>query len=139
MLTLPAHFIDLLQPFSQLFHPRTWTKAQLLLLGDILSPGKRTITFALRVLGLAQDPGLAKYHHFLNRATWCPRVLSKHLFFLLLHHFDSAQGPPVFGTDETIERHRKPRIRAWGIYRDAVASSHSHLVKASVLACVGSA
>ncbi len=102
----------------------------MLLLGAILSPGKRTVTSALGVLGQAQDPSFAKYHHFLNRAIRSPRALSKHLLFLLLHHFDSAQGPPVFGIDETLERRRGPRIRTRGIYRDAVAFSHSHLVKA---------
>jgi hypothetical protein len=84
-----------------LFHSQTWAKAQLLLVGAVLSPGKRTITAALRVLGLAQETGFAKYHHVLNRARWSPREVSKLLLFLLLHHFGSDQGPLVFGIDET--------------------------------------
>ena len=39
----------------------------------------------------------------------------------------------VFGIDETLERRRGPKIKSLGIYRDAVRSSRSHLVKASGL------
>ena len=133
MLTLPTVFIGLLAPFMPLFRPQTWSKAQLLLAGAVLSPGKRTITAALRVLGLSQEAGFAKYHHVLNRARWSPRELSKLLLFLLLHHLDTGQGPLVFGIDETLERRWGRKISARGIYRDAVRSSASHLVKASGL------
>jgi hypothetical protein len=133
MLTLPTVFIDLLAPFMPLFHSQTWTKAQLLLVGAVLSPGQRTVTAALRVLGLAQEAGFAKYRHVLNRARWSPRELRKHLLFLLLRYLDTGQGPLVFGIDETLERRWGRRISARGIYRDAVRSSASHLVKASGL------
>jgi hypothetical protein len=115
------------------FQSQTWAKAQLLLVGAVLSPGRRTVTAALRVLGLAQETGFAKYHHVLNRARWSPRVLSKILLFLLLRHLDTGQGPLVFGIDETLERRWGRRISARGIYRDAVRSSGSHFVKASGL------
>ena len=39
----------------------------------------------------------------------------------------------MVGCDDTIERRRRAKIAAKGIYRDAVRSSHSHLVKASGL------
>ena len=51
MLTLPDAIISVLQPFSTLFRDRTWSKAQLLLVGAILAPRKRTVTSALRVNG----------------------------------------------------------------------------------------
>ena len=52
---------------------------------------------------------------------------------LLLQHLDQGDGPLVFGIDETLERRRGPKIKSLGIYRDAVRSSRSHLVKASGL------
>jgi hypothetical protein len=133
MLTLPAVFINLLAPFMPAFQSQTWAKAQLLLVGAVLSPGKRTVTTALRVLGLGQEAGFAKYHHVLNRARWSSLGLSKVLLFLLLRHLDPSQGPLVFGIDETLERRWGRRISARGIYRDAVRSSASHFVKASGL------
>ena len=39
----------------------------------------------------------------------------------------------MFGIDETLERRRGSRISARGVFRDAVRSSESHLVKASGL------
>lgn len=133
MLTLPTIFINLLAPFMPVFRSQTWAKAELLLVGAVLSPGKRTVAAALRVLGLAQETDFAKYHHVLNRARWSPLELSKLLLFLLLRHLDPGQGPLVFGIDETLERRWGRRISARGIYRDAVRSSGSHLVKASGL------
>ena len=47
MPTLPAVMVTLLLPFERLFDPRTWRKAQLLAMGAILSPGKRTVSSAL--------------------------------------------------------------------------------------------
>ena len=43
----------------------------------------------------------------------------------------------VFGIDETIERRWGSRIKARGIYRDAVRSSKSHFVKCSGLRWIG--
>ena len=41
---LPEVIISLLSPFERLFHPKTWRKAQLLAVGTILAPHKRTVT-----------------------------------------------------------------------------------------------
>lgn len=48
---LPAPIIALLEPFVFLFDPRTWRKSQVLLMGAILAPGKRTVSTALPGLG----------------------------------------------------------------------------------------
>ena len=52
MLTLPAEIMIVLQPFMQVFSARIWDWAQVLLVGAILAPGKRTVTAALQVMGL---------------------------------------------------------------------------------------
>ena len=133
MLTLPDAIIPILTPFSMLFQHRTWMKAQVLLVGAILSPGKRTVTSALRVMGLSDDRSFARFHHVLNRAEWSPLQLGRVLLWLLIRYLDQGDGPLVFGIDETLERRRGTQIKAKGIYRDAVRSSGSHFVKASGL------
>ncbi len=133
MFTLPDAIIPLLLPFSTLFQQRTWQKAQILLVGAILSPRKRTITSALRVMGLRDDSGFAKYHHVLNRAIFSPLQLSRVPLLLVVQRLAQGDEPLVFGIDETIERRWGRCINARGIYRDAVRSSDSHLVKASGL------
>ena len=133
MLTLPDAIVSLLSPFAPMFQARTWKKAQVLLVGAILATRKRTITSALRAMGLSDDTGFARYHHVLNRAVWSPLQLSRVLPLLLVQHLDGDDGPLVFGIDETLERRRGKQIKAKGIYRDAVRSSGSHFVKASGL------
>ena len=133
MLTLPDAIISVLRPFSTLFRDRTWSKAQLLLVGAILAPRKRTVTSALRVMGLSDDAGFAKYHQVLNRAVWSPLQMSRVLLMLLVEHLAQDGEPLVFGIDETLERRRGSRISAKGVFRDAVRSSESHLVRASGL------
>lgn len=132
MLLLPKALQEALLPFASLFTQPTWQKAQLLVLGALLTPRKRTIAAALRVMGLAQRKDFAKFHQVLNRASWSTFAASRILLKLLLSAFDTG-GTLVFGIDETLERRWGKSIKAKGIYRDAVRSSHSHFVKCSGL------
>ena len=133
MLTLPDAIISLLNPFAPMFQSKTWLKARVLLVGAVLATRKRTVTSVLHVMGLSDDASFARYHHVLNRAEWSPLQLSRVLLSLLVQYLDQGDGPLVFGIDETLERRRGGRIKAKGIYRDAVRSSGSHFVKASGL------
>ena len=129
---MPKTIMNLLDPFAPIFDRRTWVKVRELVAGAILSPGKRTVTSALRAIGKAQQMNYAKYHHVLNRAKWSSREVSLTLLDLLLAAF-SGSGSVVMGIDEHIERRRGKKIAAKGIYRDGVRSSKSHFVKASGL------
>ena len=133
MLTPPDAIVSILVPFATLFTSPTWRKAQLLLVGAILTPGQRTVAAALRVMGRSDQRDYARYHEVLNRAVWSPRAAARILLVLLLQHLDRGDGPLVFGIDETLERRRGAQIKGRGIYRDAVRSSRSQLVKASGL------
>ena len=133
MLTLPEAIVPVLGPFARLFTNPTWSKAQLLLVGTILSTGQRTVAAALRVMGRSDQDDFARYHEVLNRAVWSPREAARILLVLLLQHLDRGGGPLVFGIDETLERRRGAKIKARGIYRDAVRSSRHQLVKSSGL------
>jgi len=53
MPSLPPEMIVVLAPFAQLFSDRVWLHAQVLVLGALLAPGKRTVSSCLRVMGLA--------------------------------------------------------------------------------------
>jgi hypothetical protein len=97
--------MTLLTPFKPLFRQPTWIKVQILFIGAILATGKRTVTAALRVMGLSDEPHFANYHQVLNRAVWSPRRLSEMLLALLMKYLDRDETKPlVFGIDETIER-----------------------------------
>ena len=130
MPSLPASMVVLWQPFAELFDARTWRKVQVLLVGAMLAPGKRTVSSALQVLGLQEQRACARYHHVLSRAVWSSLAVSRVWLSLLLRHLAPATGPLVLGIDETMERRKGKRIAAKGVYRDGVRSSHGHFVKA---------
>ena len=61
MLNLPPSIIDLIDPFAGCFYGvTTWMKAQVLLVGAILTPGKRVLSEVLRVMGLSQSRQFAQ-------------------------------------------------------------------------------
>jgi hypothetical protein len=102
------------------------------MMGAILSPAERTVTAVLRVMGLSWEKHFQNYHRVLNRAVWSSLEASRILLGLLISTF-AFSGPVIMGLDDTIERRRGAKIKAKGIYRDPVRSSHSHFVKASGL------
>jgi len=132
MPTLPTEYITILGAFARLFSQRIWEHAKVLLIGAILSPAERTVAAALRVMGLSWERHFQNYHRVLNRAVWSSLEASHILLGLLISAF-AMGGPVIMGLDDTIERRRGAKIKAKGIYRDPVRSSHSHFVKASGL------
>ena len=77
MLALPNAIVPILAPFAMLFTNPTWQKAQLLLVGAILTPGQRTVAAALRVMGRSDQDDYSRYHEVLNRAVWSPRQAAR--------------------------------------------------------------
>ena len=121
-----------MEPFSQVFTIPTWRHVLVLVAGAILSPGRRTVAAALRVTGLDKDPCFTNYHRVLNRNRWLSRRVARCLLRLLVSRF-VPDGPVVIGLDDTLERRWGAKIKARGIYRDPIRSSHGHFVKASGL------
>ena len=132
MLHLPARFAAIIVAFAPLFRHRTWRHAEVLLVGAILAPGKRTVTSLLRIAGLSRERHFVNYHRVLSRAAGTdarrPGCCWACWFTPSFH-----TGPVLLGLDDTIERRRGKRIKAKGIYRDPVRSSKGHFVKASGL------
>jgi hypothetical protein len=129
---LPSEYTTILTSFARLFSTRIWRQAQTLLIGAILTPGQRTVAAVLRILGLDTEKHFQNYHRVLNRARWSNLAVSNLLLAWLIKTF-VPNGPVFMGLDDTIERRRGAKIKAKGIYRDPVRSSHSHFVKASGL------
>ena len=129
MRTLPTMMLHLLNPFVPLFSRRLWPHVQVLLAGAILAPGKRTVSAALRVMGLGQTEQFQPYHRVLNRAVWSGREASHVLLGVLVRTL-VPNGPLVIGVDETLERRWGKKISAKGIYRDPVRSTQERFVRA---------
>ena len=110
-LLLSPDIIALLAPFARLFSSRTWRPVAGLIVGAILTPGRRLVSSALRVVGVSHLRTFQSYHRVLNRAVWSSLGVSRILLGLLVTTF-APTGPLVVGIDETIERRRGPKIAA---------------------------
>jgi hypothetical protein len=78
--TLPPKMVQALTPFAPLFSKRVWQNAQVLLMGAILAPGLRTVSSALRAMGLDQHKRFHRYHRVLSHASWSSVKASRVLF-----------------------------------------------------------
>jgi hypothetical protein len=133
MRTLPTGMIRVLSAFAPLFSRRVFRHAQLLVVGAILAPGRRTLSSALRAMGLDHEKRFHRYHRVLSRARWSSLEVSRLLLGLLVEAFVPEGGPLVVGIDETLERRYGRKIAARGVYRDPVRSTHDTFVKSSGL------
>src|SRR5215213_3357482 len=125
--------IRLLVPFAPLFSTGVWQNAKILLMGAILTPGRRTVSSALRAMGLDQHKRFHRYHRVLSHASWSSLKASRVLLGLLVQMFVADGDPLVVGIDETLERRWGKKIAAKGVYRDLVRSTHGNFVKCSGL------
>jgi hypothetical protein len=129
---LPPDVRTIIEVFRPLFSERVWPHVQLLLVGALLTVGRRTVTGVLRTMGLSGERRFKTYHRVLSRARWSGLATSRVLLDLLVKTFVPT-GPLVMGLDDTIERRWGPKIATRGIYRDPVRSSRGHMIKVSGL------
>jgi len=84
-------------------------------------------------MGLDREKRFHSYHRVLSRASWSSLKASCVLVELLVEAF-MPEGPIiVVGIDETLERRYGKKIKAKGVYRDPVRSTHESFVKSSGL------
>jgi len=80
----------LLAPFQSAFSKPTWRKVVLLIEGALLTHGQRTVTAALRAVGLQEEKHFNGFHHVLSRARWSSLRISRLLLMLLVRTLGSA-------------------------------------------------
>jgi len=121
----------LLAVFAPAFTRPTFAHALTLVYGAILAPGRRTVTAALRAVGLDDERHFTTYHRVLNRAAWSPLALSKALLGLILIAFVGADAPLLLVIDDTLERRYGRRVAYKARYHDPVRSSSGHVATTS--------
>ena len=128
MFCVPQEVLVVLCAFAPLFSESVWNHARTLAIGAILSTGKRTVTSALRVMGLREEERFTNFHRVLNRAKWSTVQGAKILLGLLIA-LVPASVPLIIVIDETIERRKGKKIKAKGCYRDSVRSTQKKVVR----------
>jgi hypothetical protein len=71
---LPARFAVVILAFAPLFVHRSWQHARVLLVGAILTPGRRTVASLLRITGHSRERHFVNYHRQVPAGTelGCP-------------------------------------------------------------------
>ena len=80
------------------------------------------------MLGLKDELQYQKNHRVLNRAKWSSLRVSQILLGLIVTTLVGLGVPVMLGADETLERRGGRKIKAQGIFRNAVCSSRQHTV-----------
>lgn len=132
-MSLPTSIIQVLAHFRPAFTSPTWHKAQVLVVGTLLARGRRTVTAALKQMGLQHDQHFTLYHQVLNRACWSSLTMSRLLLQLIITTFIAAGGTLEIVIDETLERRWGPRIAKRGHHRDKMKSSKQQSLTSSGL------
>src|SRR5437870_7082743 len=130
---LPSPIITVLAHFEPLCTAPTWKKVVILFVGTVLARGRRTVTTALRQMGLQMDRHFSGFHQVLNRARWSPLEVSRRLLQVLVDTFVRAGGTVEMVMDETLERRWGRKISKRGHWRDSLRSSKERSVSTSGL------
>ena len=129
MLTPTNAIVAVVAVFATAMTAPTFAKASVLIYGAILTPGRRTVCAALRVMGLGELETFGKYHRVLSRDRWSPWRVSEILLQLLIDTFGVSEMPLVLLIDETLERRQGQAIKYKGVFRDGVRSTAKRVVK----------
>lgn len=132
-MSLSTVILSVLIHFQTAFSQPTWNKVQVLLIGTMLAHGRRTVTAALRQMGLSNDVHFTNYHQTLNRASWSEREVSKRLLCLIVKTFSAIGSQIYIVVDEHLERRWGSKITKRGHHRDPMLSSKKRMVTNSGL------
>ena len=69
-MSLSEPIMSVLSEFESVFSQPTWRKMQVLIVGTLLARGRRTVTAALRQMGLHAASNVRLSHHGRNHARW---------------------------------------------------------------------
>ena len=119
----PHPLASLLAPFRGAFTGPTWQRVVQLLEGTLLTHGRRTVTAALRAVGLQEERPFNLFPHVLSRAGWSSRRISRALWLLLVQTCVPKGAPVEIVADETVERRWGPPMTKGGDSHDPVRSS----------------
>jgi DDE superfamily endonuclease len=128
MLCVPSAAAPLLLSFSVAFSRPTFQRVLLLILGAVVTPGRRTVAAVLRTMRPVARGHFSSYHRVLSAARWSLWAAGRVLARAVLSHVPEGQ-PVVLAVDDTVARHRGAKVYGRGCHRDPIRSSHGITVR----------
>jgi hypothetical protein len=127
MTRIPNAVHELLDEFSNGFTPSVWQRFSSLLIAAVMVRGRRTIWRLIRWSGARSTGHFSSYHRVFSHRRWSSHALAKKLAMAVVKRF-AAEGLLELAGDDTVSQHRGENVYGKGCHRDAVRSSHQHLV-----------
>jgi len=126
MFTLPKAVLPLLRSVAGACVLPTAKRFLTLMLGAILTTGRRTITNLLRAVGGLAPGHPSSYHRVFSQRHWSLWPLAHGLADLILRRWVPAGSVPLVG-DDTVAEHPGARVYGKGRHRAPVRSTHSYI------------
>src|SRR4051794_22582772 len=123
-MTLPPEAHGLVQVLALHFTSPTYQRLSALLVGALLTTGRRTVANLLRTLRHLAPGHPADYRRVLSRAPWSGLELGCALARFLLDRL-VPDGPVYLVGDDTVDGHPGRTVYGKARHRDPVRSSHS--------------
>jgi hypothetical protein len=122
---LPPEAHPLVQALALHFTTPTYQRFSTLLVGTLLTTGRRTVANLLRTLRHLAPGHRTSYQRVLSRAPWSGVTLGCALARFLLDRV-LPDGPVMLAGDDTVDGHPGRTVYGKARHRDPVRSSHSY-------------
>lgn len=122
---IPSAVLPLVLEFQKVFSQPTFRRWSVLMLGIILTSGRRTVLNILRTIGGLAPGHPSSYNRVWSLRRWSLWKVGRILAGLVLQHLVKEETVFLVG-DDTVEEHRGKKVYGKGLHRDAVRSSQSY-------------
>lgn len=122
---LPPDARPLVHAIMFTFANPTYQRFSALLVGAILTTGRRTVANIVRTLRHLAPGHLTDYQRVLSRAPWSGVALGCALARFVLQHF-LPDGVVTLVGDDTVDGHKGKHVHGKARHRDPVRSTHSY-------------
>lgn len=121
MFQLPQE-AGIIEQFAGAFTRPTYQRFVHLLVGAIITMGRRTVSHILWGIPSLMHGHFSSYHRFFSAARWSFWPLAKVLAIAVVSLLPKNQ-PVIVDVDDTVARHKGAHVFGTGCYRDSVRSS----------------
>jgi DDE superfamily endonuclease len=128
MLLLAPAAEPLVRAFSSAFTRPTYQRFVLLLVGVIITSGRRTVSRVLWTVRSLVDGNPSSYHRFFSQARWSLWPVAK-VLVLSIAALVPEDEPIVVAGDDTVAEHNGKKIYGKACHRDAVRSGRGWTVR----------
>src|SRR5918992_6102580 len=122
---LPDLAVPVLSMFQPAFSTPTYHRFLVLLLGAVLTTGRKTITNIYRTVRHYATGHVSSYHRVFSQRRWSAWELAHRLVTFLLTYVVPT-GPVLLVGDDTVAERPGPHVFGKGRHRDGVRSTHSY-------------